>query len=104
MPDQIQRLVEVLEEVRRPEDQHVHAGESPQPFLLRLKARDRSRPGRNLAAQAAQKYDVTDAAVADGRHDALALTILLSAIEKVAEHAGPALAEAIAIVGWGTAG
>ena len=78
--DQTQSRVEVFEEHCRPKDEHIHALESPEAFLLRVEPGDWTRAVWQIAADAAQEDDRADGGVTDCARDRLALPILLRAV------------------------
>jgi hypothetical protein len=78
--DKPERVVEVLEEGYRTKKEHVCAHEPFEALFLCVQARYYTCPFAQIGTKAAQRGDVVDAALADGFHDGLALSILLGAV------------------------
>jgi hypothetical protein len=74
--DQAQRLEVVLEEEAGAQGKHVDSLQRPQPPLLPVQAGDRPRPRRLVGPDAAEEYDVADAALSDRADDRLTDVVL----------------------------
>ena len=73
MPDKPERVVKVFEERYRTKKKHVRAFEPLEALFLRVETRDHTRSIAQISAKAAQRDDISHAALADGFHDGLAL-------------------------------